>query len=63
MSKFYPAFLRLHAEANMSLPNVSVTQKFSVFARPTVTGLDDLIRLDVYGSGASSLELTVFLCL
>lgn len=50
----------LYAEANMNVSNVSVTQKFNIFACPTVTGLGDLIRLDVYRSGASSLELTGF---
>lgn len=46
----------------MNVSNVSVTQKFNIFACPTVKGLGDLIGFDVYRSGVSSLELTGFVC-
>lgn len=51
------------AEANMSYFQCfcdSEVQHVSVC--PTVPGLGDLIGLDIYRSGASSLELTGFVC-
>lgn len=39
-----------------------MSQKFNIIACSTGTGLGDLIGLDVYRSGASSLELTGFVC-
>lgn len=46
----------------MNVSNVSVTQKFNIFACPTVAGLAGLIGSDSYRSGAASLELTGFVC-
>lgn len=64
--KFYCNLLHFFeadfAEANTSISNVSVTQKFSMFVCPTVLGSGDLIGSDIYRSGASSLELSGFVC-
>ena len=62
--RFYPAcFLGwLYTEANTNVSNGSVTQKLGIFAYATVKSSGDLTGADVYRSGASSLELTAFLC-
>lgn len=46
----------------MNISDVAMTQKFSIFARPTVTSLREFI-VSVYSSGASSLKLTLFVCI